>query len=134
MAKRALKALVAMVVAMLSLLAQGAPAHAETATTPVGVITATQRPGPCNDFGAVVGVSVAGGFANTPYTVTGSAYSAPAAFTTNDFGAGSGQVQNVKPDAAGSWTGNATITFLAGDETGTVQVYITCTDLKGDKG
>jgi hypothetical protein len=102
----------------------------DTASTPVGQLTAAQAPGACNDLGAVVSVSVASGFANTSYTAAAGGASTPATFTTNATGAGSGDLGNVLTPTG--WTGTATITVTAAGQTGTVTAAIACSDPKGE--
>ena len=108
-----------------------APAMADTSVTPIGTLTATQADGPCNDLGAVVHLSVAGGFANTQYTGSTDAVATPASFTTNAAGAGTGSLQNVRP--VGAWTGTATVTVSTNHDgqTATVAVQIACVDPHG---
>jgi len=106
---------------------------AASASTPVGQLTATQAPGACNDLGAVVNVSVSGGFASTLYTASAvRVANGPSSFTTNGSGAGSTSLVNVQPDAGG-FTGNATVTVHAGTQAGTVSVYLDCAS-GGGKG
>jgi hypothetical protein len=104
-------------------------APAGAAVTPVGQLTAVQAAGPCNDFGAVVTVSVTSGLASTAYTATAGGFSSPGTFTTGSTGAGAGQVGNVLPPSG--WTGTATITVTAAGRTGTVTAAIACSPPKG---
>jgi hypothetical protein len=105
-------------------------AAAATAQTPVGTITATQRPNyPCNDFGADVIVTVQNGFASKAYHAVASRYQVAADFTTNAAGAGSGTVGSVLPPSG--WVGTAIVTVTANGQTGQVPVAITCDDPRG---
>jgi hypothetical protein len=122
-----------LVIAGLSLAMAAAPtaAMADTAVTPLGTLTATQADGPCNDFGAVIHLSVVNGFANTQYRGGTDSVATPVTFTTNGAGTGTGNLLNVRPP--GSWTGTATITVSTNhdSQTATVNVQIACADPHG---
>lgn len=106
-------------------------ALADTATTPVGQLTSGQVG--CNDFGAVVSVSVIGGLPNARYeaSVPQGGLSWSDGFVSNASGAGTVQVYNVLSDA-GAYTGVATVTLTANGQAGQVTVSVSCTSGKGD--
>jgi hypothetical protein len=124
----------ALLVGALALAPLAAPgvASADTASTPVGQLTATQRA--CDDSGAVVTVSVAGGFGNKVYTASGPGYLAgPQTFSTNASGAGSVVLWAIWPDSTPSNPdGVAVINVTANGSSGAVNVYVYCPSSKGD--
>jgi hypothetical protein len=105
-------------------------AMADTASTPVGQLTATWD-GVCNDFGVDLVVSVSGGFASTSYTaVSVRGIYTPASFVTDAAGRGSGTIYNAEPDQG--YSGTVTITVTASGQSGQVPVTVDCPDPKGD--
>jgi hypothetical protein len=117
------RVIAATTIACAAALAIPAAAEADTASTPVGQLTATQSG--CTDTGATVVVSVTGGLANTFYTARSESVLHPTGtFTTNAAGSGSTGFGNV--------TGSSWITVTAAGRTGQVWVTIDCSGGKGE--
>jgi hypothetical protein len=106
-------------------------AAADTAATPVGMLTATQVTGlgACNDLGANVTVTVSSGYAGTAYVASGGGISTSERFMTDASGSGSAVVRNVNPPRGTVGTG--TITVNAGGVAGQVSVAVDCPSGKG---
>jgi hypothetical protein len=111
---------------------QGTQALADTASTPIGTITAQQYNGYCDDFGAHVRVTVTGGSPATKYTVWGTGFGTAAqTLTTNAQGAGTIDVHNVRTGSTVGRVGNGVVLVSAGYYTVTVPAAINCPDNQG---
>jgi hypothetical protein len=110
-------------------------AWATTVPSPIGAITVVQHgpTGGCDDFGAFVEASTAGGAANTVYTVVLPGIGGDvvtATFTTNAAGAGGTGVKNTRAND-GKFAGEATGTVSANGTTVSVDYTIDCDGGKG---
>jgi hypothetical protein len=119
---------VALMAAGLSVGLSPAAVYAGQASTPVGQLTATQVY--CNDPGAHVLVTVAGGFPNTGYQAI-STYESPLnqgpySFTTDSSGSGSVVV------GYGWWSGTHYINVTANGQAGAVSYEANCDNGGGD--
>ncbi len=117
------------VVSALGLLVFALPgaAHAGSASTPVGQLTAAQVA--CDDPGAYVKVTISGGFPNTSYSAKTdypSGLNTPSSLTTNASGAGTVTV------GYGWFSGTHSVVVTARGTTGSVTYEANCDSGWGD--
>lgn len=115
------------VAAAMMVLAAPGVALAGSASTPVGQLTSVQVN--CDDPGALVQVTVSGGFPNTSYSAISEdpfEWNGPSTFTTNASGAGSTIV------GMGGFHGTNSVFVTANGQTGTVTHEANCDDGWGD--
>jgi hypothetical protein len=108
-------------------------ALADTVPSPIGSVTAGQYLGDyCDDFGATVQVTVAGGLAGTAYTAQAPGqFSGPHTFVTDGAGAGQTVLNNVVTPA-GAISGVTQVAVTAAGTTVSVPATIHCESPKGD--
>ncbi|GAA2552113.1 hypothetical protein GCM10010435_22920 [Winogradskya consettensis] len=111
-------------------------ASADTVQSPIGTVTAEQYLGVyCDDLGAHVRVTVAGGLPGTSYAATGiGVFSGTSTFVTDGTGAGFTDLHNVWVHPEGGVTdgvGVTQVTVGAGSTVITVPAAINCPGQKG---
>jgi hypothetical protein len=123
---------VALAAVAVGVFAVPAAASADTVPSSIGTVSAEQYLGDyCDDFGATVQVTVAGGLATTTYTAKGlGALSGPGTFVTDGAGAGNGILHNVT--ATTGLSGTTQITVTAAGTSVVVPATIHCESPKGD--
>lgn len=116
-----------LVVVAASLAASNA-VSADTASTPIGTITAQQYQGDyCDDFGAHVQVAVVGGLANDTYTALATGFmQEPVEFAISPSGSATIDLHNVRVANGRGAVGTATVVVSGGDHTVSVPVSINC--------